>query len=93
MKFQYYMDNHAGGYTDNKDGGLETMKFFLNCLCLLLGRLDSKRFEGTVSEFGMNISRILVPQVPLEEIYCISNYNMAIAQPFDSANEYVISIS
>ncbi|XP_057438694.1 uncharacterized protein LOC130730649 isoform X1 [Lotus japonicus] len=60
---QYYMDNHAGGYTDNKDGGLETMKFFLNCLCLLLGRLDSKRFEGTVSEFGMNISRILVPQL------------------------------
>ena len=65
------MDNHA----DNKDGGLETRKFFLNCLCLLLGRLDSKRFESTVLEFGMNISRILVPQVGnftegLVEIYC-----------------------
>ncbi|KAL1312396.1 hypothetical protein HN51_039011 [Arachis hypogaea] len=56
---QYYMDNHA----DVKDGGLETRKFFLNCLCLLLGRLDSKRFESTVMEFGMNISRILVPQL------------------------------
>ncbi|XP_022634851.1 uncharacterized protein LOC106757598 isoform X2 [Vigna radiata var. radiata] len=61
---QYYMDNHTGGgYIDNNDGGLETRKFFLNCLCLLLGRLDIKRFESTVSEFGMNISRILVPQL------------------------------
>ncbi|KAK7378180.1 hypothetical protein VNO80_03617 [Phaseolus coccineus] len=61
---QYYMDNHTGGgYTDNNDGGLETRKFFLNCLCLLLGRLDIKRFESTVSEFWMNISRILVPQL------------------------------
>lgn len=61
---QYYMDNHTGGgYTDNSDGGLETRKFFLNCLCLLLGRLDNKRFESTVSDSGMNISRILVPQL------------------------------
>ncbi|KHN26335.1 hypothetical protein GLYMA_19G141900v4 [Glycine max] len=61
---QHYMDNHTGGgYTDNNDGGLETRKFFLNCLCLLLGRLDSKRFESMVSEFGMNISCILVPQL------------------------------
>lgn len=64
------MDNHTGGgYIDNNDGGLETRKFFLNCLCLLLGRLDIKRFESTVSEFGMNISRILVPQVPLIEVF------------------------
>lgn len=69
-KLQYYMDNHTGGgYIDNNDGGLETRKFFLNCLCLLLGRLDIKRFESTVSEFGMNISRILVPQVPLIEVF------------------------
>ncbi|XP_004493519.1 uncharacterized protein [Cicer arietinum] len=60
---QYYMDNHASGSADNKDGGLETMKFFLNCLCLLLGRLDGKRFESTMSEIGMKISRILVPQL------------------------------
>ncbi|OIV92331.1 hypothetical protein TanjilG_10541 [Lupinus angustifolius] len=59
---EYYMDNHAGGHADSKDGG-ETRKFFVNCLCLLLGRLGSKRFESTMLEFGMNISRILVPQL------------------------------
>lgn len=75
LHLQYYMDNHAGGHAENKDGGLETRKFFVNCLCLLLGRLDSKRFESTVLEFGMNISRVLVPQVgtstpSLDETYC-----------------------
>lgn len=60
---QYYMDNHTGGQTDDKDGGVETRKFFLNCLCLLLGRLDSKKFEATTVEYGTRISDILLPQV------------------------------
>lgn len=61
---QYYMDNHTSGNADKTDGEVETRKFFLNCLCLVLGRLDSKRFESTVLECGMDISHILVPQVP-----------------------------
>jgi len=92
------MDNHTGGgYIDNNDGGLETRKFFLNCLCLLLGRLDIKRFESTVSEFGMNISRILVPQVPLIEAF-LGKYvadiflNKNVTHPFNHANECVIFI-
>lgn len=60
---QFYTDNYSGGPSENKDGGAETRKFFLNCLCLLLGRLDSKKFESIVSEYGMRISQVLLPQV------------------------------
>ncbi|XP_057999878.1 uncharacterized protein LOC110663402 isoform X2 [Hevea brasiliensis] len=60
---QYYTDNHPEGHTENKDAGMETRKFFLNCLCLLLGRLDRKKFESTMSEYGMQISRILLSQL------------------------------
>ncbi|KAB1222327.1 hypothetical protein CJ030_MR2G002032 [Morella rubra] len=60
---QYYTDSDTGGHTDNKDAGLETRKFFLNCLCLLVGRLDSKRFKGTAVEYGMQISHFLLPQL------------------------------
>ncbi|KAK7336580.1 hypothetical protein VNO77_17125 [Canavalia gladiata] len=87
---QYYMDNHASGYTDNNDAGLETRKFFLNCLCLLLGRLDNKRFEGIVSEFGMNISRILVPQLNCTDedviVGVVSIFKAIILKP-DSSQE------
>ncbi|XP_028774436.1 uncharacterized protein LOC114731438 isoform X1 [Neltuma alba] len=60
---QYYMDNHSSGLADKKDSEVETRRFFLNCLCLLLGRLDSKKFESIVLERGMDISRVLVPQL------------------------------
>ncbi|KAB2636135.1 hypothetical protein D8674_026669 [Pyrus ussuriensis x Pyrus communis] len=60
---QFYTDNYSGGPSENKDGGAETRKFFLNCLCLLLGRLDSKKFESVVSEYGMRISQVLLPQL------------------------------
>ncbi|RDX96306.1 hypothetical protein CR513_21051, partial [Mucuna pruriens] len=80
------MDNHTGGgYTDNNDAGLETRKFFLNCLCLLLGRLDNKRFESTLSEFGMNISRILMPQLNCTDedviIGVVSTFTAIILRP------------
>ncbi|KAK9941721.1 hypothetical protein M0R45_007417 [Rubus argutus] len=51
------------GHTENKDGAAETIKFFLNCLCLLLGRFDSKKFDSLVSEHGMRISQVLLPQL------------------------------
>ncbi|KAM4091257.1 hypothetical protein ACJW30_09G123600 [Castanea mollissima] len=60
---QYYTDSHTGGHSDSKDGGVETRKFFINCLCLLLGRLDSKKFESTIVEYGIKISRELLPQL------------------------------
>ncbi|KAL3585359.1 hypothetical protein D5086_012226 [Populus alba] len=60
---QYYTDNHTEGHTENKDGGLETRKFFLRCLCLLLGRLDNKKFETALSENGLQISQVLLSQL------------------------------
>lgn len=57
------MQLYAGGHPENKDGGAETRKFFLNCLCLLLGRFDRKKFETIVSEYGIRISHALLPQV------------------------------
>ncbi|GLT55250.1 hypothetical protein SLA2020_283890 [Shorea laevis] len=60
---QYYTDNHTGGHIDSKDGAIETRNFFLNCLCLLLGRLESKKFESTTVEYGMQISDVLLPQL------------------------------
>lgn len=60
---QFYAENHTEEYTENKDSGIETIKFFLNCLSLLLGHLDGKRFENTLSEDGLRISRVLISQV------------------------------
>lgn len=60
---QYYTDTHSEGSMESKDGGLETRKFFLNCICLLLGRIDSKKFESVVSDYGTRMSHILLSQV------------------------------
>ncbi|KAG5555624.1 hypothetical protein RHGRI_006315 [Rhododendron griersonianum] len=62
-RMQFYAENHTEEYTENKDSGIETIKFFLNCLSLLLGRLDGKRFENTLSEDGLRISRVLISQL------------------------------
>ncbi|XVE61173.1 hypothetical protein DITRI_Ditri06bG0018400 [Diplodiscus trichospermus] len=60
---QYYTNNYTEGHAESKDGGIETRKFFLNCLCLLLGRFDGKKFEGIVSEYGKQISHVLLSQL------------------------------
>uniref|UniRef100_A0A5B6YZ29 Uncharacterized protein n=1 Tax=Davidia involucrata TaxID=16924 RepID=A0A5B6YZ29_DAVIN len=59
---QFYADNYTEEHTENKDSGIETIKFFLNCLSLLLGRFDGKRFESTMSEYGLEIARVLISQ-------------------------------
>ncbi|CAL1385061.1 unnamed protein product [Linum trigynum] len=60
---QYYMENQAEDHGEKTTSGLETRKFFITCLCLLLGRLDGKRFESSMSEHWVKISRILISQL------------------------------
>ncbi|KAF8403828.1 hypothetical protein HHK36_011934 [Tetracentron sinense] len=67
----FYMDDYTDKYSGNKDSGIETRKFFLNCLSLLLGRLDSKQFEIAMSEYGLQISNLLLSQLQCGDEYVI----------------------
>ncbi|KFK35004.1 hypothetical protein AALP_AA5G221800 [Arabis alpina] len=60
---KYYSENYPQGGSDTKTGGIETQKFFLNCLCLLLGRFEGKKFESILSEYGMKIVPLLLHQL------------------------------
>ncbi|KAF3498206.1 hypothetical protein DY000_02056526 [Brassica cretica] len=60
---QYYSESYPQGGSDTKSGGIETQKFFLNCLCLLLGRFEGKKFESIISEFGMKLVPCLLHQL------------------------------
>lgn len=65
---QYYTNNYDKGHAESKNGSIETRKFFLSCLCLLLGRFDGEKFEGIVSEYGKQISQVLLSQVSMHEL-------------------------
>ncbi|KAL1194541.1 hypothetical protein V5N11_020604 [Cardamine amara subsp. amara] len=60
---KYYSESYPQGCSDTKTGGIETQKFFLNCLCLLLGRFEGKKFESILSEFGMKLVPCLLQQL------------------------------
>lgn len=60
---QYYSEDNFKDQGENGDSCLETKKFFLNCLALLLGRLDDKRLESLVSLSGQQICGALFSQV------------------------------
>ncbi|CAK9169072.1 unnamed protein product [Ilex paraguariensis] len=62
-EIKVYADNYSEQHTDHKDSGTETMKFFLNCLSLLLGRLDVKQFDNAMAEYAPKISQVLISQV------------------------------
>ncbi|XP_021724096.1 uncharacterized protein LOC110691464 [Chenopodium quinoa] len=57
---EFYNEDNLKDHVENKDRCVETMKFFLNCLALLLGRLDQKFLESTTSLYGQRISRALL---------------------------------
>ncbi|GMH08179.1 hypothetical protein Nepgr_010019 [Nepenthes gracilis] len=55
-------DGGAKESVEHKDISIETRKFFLNCLALLLGRLDSKKLATIIAEDGVRISDALLSQ-------------------------------
>ncbi|KAI7990306.1 hypothetical protein LOK49_LG12G02906 [Camellia lanceoleosa] len=65
---QFYADNYTEEHAENKESGVETIKFFLNCLSLLLGHLDGKQFEDAMSEDGLRISRVLISQLHCADV-------------------------
>ncbi|GMP97065.1 hypothetical protein CsSME_00045462 [Camellia sinensis var. sinensis] len=65
---QFYAGNYTEEHTENKESGVETIKFFLNCLSLLLGRFDGKQFENAMSEDGLRISRVLISQLHCADV-------------------------
>lgn len=62
---QFYADNQAEEPNMGKSSKSETINFFLNCLLLLLGRLDNQQFENAITESGSQISQVLMSQVVL----------------------------
>ncbi|XP_070052827.1 uncharacterized protein [Nicotiana tomentosiformis] len=60
---QFYADNYAEESPKNKESGRETIKFFLNCLALLLGRLHGMQFETTIEEHGSQLSQAIISQL------------------------------
>lgn len=60
---QCYSESNSQGRSDTKTGGIETQKFFLNCLCLLLGRFEGKKIESILSGYGMKLVPCLLYQV------------------------------
>ncbi|KAL6536051.1 hypothetical protein OROHE_012895 [Orobanche hederae] len=60
---KFYADSQDEEPDTGKSSKLETVNFFLNCLMLLLGRLDSQQFENTIAESWTQISEILISQL------------------------------
>ncbi|CAO2822198.1 unnamed protein product [Amaranthus hypochondriacus] len=60
---KYYSEDNFKDQGENGDSCLETKKFFLNCLALLLGRLDDKRLESLISLSGQQICGALFSQL------------------------------
>lgn len=63
FEVQFYTENDTDKHPGNMSRGVETIKFFLNCISLLVGRLDKKQFENAVCESGLQTSNFLLSLV------------------------------
>ncbi|GAB2233247.1 hypothetical protein Droror1_Dr00002466 [Drosera rotundifolia] len=59
---EFYSDVGTAEQTADSSSSSETIKFFLNCLALLLGRLDSNRLACVMLEHELRISDVLLSQ-------------------------------
>ncbi|XP_068643692.1 uncharacterized protein [Aristolochia californica] len=48
---------------EKRNGGTETKRFFLICLCLLWGRLGTNLLEMAMSEYGQQVAHLLLLQL------------------------------
>lgn len=60
---QFYAGDRVEEPSASGDSRTETMNFFLNCLLLMLGRLDNQQFGNAVEEFGSRITQVLMSQL------------------------------
>ncbi|KAI3977342.1 hypothetical protein MKX01_000255 [Papaver californicum] len=74
---QFYTMDYSDDQSRNKDGGIDTIKFFVSCISLILGRLNNKQFEIAMSEQSLQLSRNLLSQLQcvgedvIEQVFCI----------------------
>ncbi|KAK1313617.1 hypothetical protein QJS10_CPA06g01801 [Acorus calamus] len=60
---QFYNHNGGGDDLGKANSRTQTKKFFLNCISLLLGRLDGKQLGIAISECGPKLLNLLVLQL------------------------------
>ncbi|XP_024965628.1 uncharacterized protein LOC112505833 isoform X1 [Cynara cardunculus var. scolymus] len=60
---EYYAGNSTTEHRDDKDSGIATINFFLNCLLLLLGCFTSKQFDTAMREHRLHITRVVASQL------------------------------
>nr|XP_029117568.1 uncharacterized protein LOC105034833 isoform X4 [Elaeis guineensis] len=63
VRTKYYTQNENDNDAGKSYGSIETRKFFLNCLCLLLGHLDGKQLEVVITEHGPQLLNLLFSQL------------------------------
>ncbi|XP_042048334.1 uncharacterized protein LOC121794300 isoform X1 [Salvia splendens] len=60
---KFYTENKGEELDIGKSSKIETVNFFLNCLMLLLGRLNGQQFENAITESGPQLSEIFISQL------------------------------
>ncbi|XP_023752977.1 uncharacterized protein LOC111901348 isoform X1 [Lactuca sativa] len=60
---EYYAGNYTTDHIDNKESGIATINFFINCLLLLLGHFTSKQFDTAMTEHRLDITRAVTSQL------------------------------